>query len=80
LQPPAPGVNAEQVPAEHLQAGDRLILDDDLIVGVDSVRHGWYWFAEGHEPGVAVGWKAVTGQSSGVLFSRGSDVLARIAR
>jgi hypothetical protein len=57
-----PSANAEQVPAEHVRAGDRLI-HDGQIVEVDDIRHGWYWFNDGHAVGLAIGWRAVTGQS-----------------
>ena len=36
-----------------MREGDRLILDD-IIAEVDDIRHGWCWFAEGHDRGIAV--------------------------
>ena len=73
-------VSTEQVPVGHVCAGDRLILDDGTVAEVDDIRHGWYRFPEGHEPGVALGWKAVQGPTSGLMFRKGSDLVHRVAR
>jgi hypothetical protein len=73
----AKGDVAEPVRAEHVMAGDILLLDDGIHAEVDDVRHGLYWFPDGQAHGVAIGWQA--GRSSGLLFRKASDVLARQA-
>ena len=70
--------DVEPVAAEHVHAGDVLVLDDGTVAEVDDIRHGWYWFADRHEPGVALGWRAPAGRSSGVMFRRGTDQLERL--
>ena len=70
-----PSVNAENVLAEDVEAGDRLLYDG-RIVEVTDTRLGFYRFSEGRLPGVSVGWKA--GSSSGLLFRKASDLLERV--
>ena len=71
-----PSVSTENVLAEDVEAGDRLLYDG-RIAEVTDTRLGFYRFPEGRLPGVSIGWKA--GSSSGLLFRRASDLLQRIA-
>jgi hypothetical protein len=44
-------VSTEQVPADQVRAGDRLILDDGTLAEVTDVRRGDYWLNSGrHGP------------------------------
>jgi hypothetical protein len=71
-----PSASVEPVAARDVQAGDRLLLEDGQAAEVTDIRHGFYWLESGHEPGIAIGWKA--GSSSGVLFRKASDILQRV--
>jgi hypothetical protein len=62
---------------EDVETGDRLVYDNRVIEVTDFAA-GYYWFPppDGHSPGVAIGWKA--GNSSGLLFRHGSDLMERV--
>jgi hypothetical protein len=72
-----PSITTEQVLAEDVETGDRLVYDNRVIEVTDFAT-GYYWFPppDGHSPGVSIGWKA--GSSSGLLFRHGSDLLERV--
>jgi hypothetical protein len=67
----------QPVPAEHVEPGDRLILDGGIHAEVDTVHFGFYHFAEGRSQGIAIGYHA--GTRSGVLFRKPDDLLSRKA-
>jgi hypothetical protein len=69
------GPSAETVAAEHVEVGDVLLLDGGIRAEVTDVQFGFYYFAEGREMGVAIGWTA--GTSSGMLFRRATELLTR---
>ncbi len=71
-----PSASIEPVPAEAIEAGDFLLLDDGIQAEVTDVRYGFYWFPGGREQGVSIGWRA--GTSSGMLFRKASDILHRV--
>lgn len=74
-----PSAHAEFVTAEHVRAGDVLLLDDRTRAEVTDIRHGDFWMNTGnHGPGVAIGWRA--GTSSGVMFRNADDRLQRLLR
>jgi hypothetical protein len=72
-----PSITSESVMAQDIEPGDRLVYDNRVIEVTDFAA-GYYWFPppDGHSPGVAIGWKA--GNSSGLLFRHGSDLLERV--
>jgi hypothetical protein len=70
-----PSASTENVLAEDLEPGDKLLYDG-RIVEVTDTRLGFYRFPEGRMPGVSVGWKA--GNASGLLFRKASDLLERV--
>ena len=70
-----PSFSTENVLAEDVEAGDRLLYDGH-VAEVTDTRLGFYRFPEGRLPGVSIGWKA--GSSSGLLFRRASEMLQRI--
>jgi hypothetical protein len=72
-----PSITTEQVQAQDLGTGDRLVYDGRVIEIID-IHHGLYYLRDGREQGVAIGWKSGT-RTSGMLFRRASDVLARVA-
>ena len=67
----------EPLPADLVEPGDVLALDDGTRAEVTDVGFGFYYLAEGRGQGVAIGWRA--GPSSGLMFRKGSDVLNRVA-
>jgi hypothetical protein len=69
--------STEPVPAEEVEEGDVLLLDDGTHAEVTDTAFGFYWLADGHEPGVAIGWRS--GSSSGLMFRRAADILLRAA-
>ena len=70
-------VTAEPVPAGEIRPGDVIVLDDFSRAQITDVRHGVFWLDDGHNPGVALGWRSLAGNASGVLFCRADDMLAR---
>ena len=72
-----PSITTEQILAENVETGDRLVYDNRVIEVTDFAA-GYYWFPppDGHSPGVAIGWKA--GNSSGLLFRKSSDLMERV--
>ncbi len=67
----------EPVRAEHVMAGDTVLIDG-TEAEITDVRHGDYWLTTGqHGPGVALGWRC--GSSSGIMFRRADDTLDRIS-
>ena len=67
----------EPIPAEDIEPGDVLLLDDGTRAEVTDIAFGYYWLAGGHEQGVALGWRS--GSSSGLLFRRAADIVRRVA-
>jgi hypothetical protein len=70
-----PSVNAEQILAQDVEIGDRLVYDS-RVIEISDINYGLYYFRDGREQGLAIGWKA--GSSSGLLFRHGSDLLQRV--
>jgi hypothetical protein len=68
---------AEPVAAEHVRVGDVLLFGDGTRAEITDIRHGFYWLETGHEPGIALGWRA--GSSTGLMFRRAAEVLYRVA-
>jgi hypothetical protein len=73
-----PGVVTKPASAAELEPGDVLILDSATIATVTHVSHGLYWLRTGHEDGVAIDWKHVSGNASGTLFRALGDTLERV--
>jgi len=72
-----PSITTEQVPAREVQVGNILLLDDGTLAEVTDIGHGFHWFPDGRQYGVAIGWKS-PGTSSGLLFRKASDILHRV--
>jgi hypothetical protein len=73
-----PSLSTETAKAEDVEAGDVLLLDDYTCAEVTDNSQCFYWFPDGHGPGVAIGWRS--GNSSGLLFRKASDTLHRLPR
>src|SRR5260370_37022580 len=71
-----PSVNAKSVPAEDIEEGDRLLLDDGTVAEVTDMGYGYHWFPGGRQPGIAIGSQA--GTSSGPLFRKASGLVQRV--
>ena len=74
---PAVPPRAETVPAERIGRGDVLMLDDGVLAEITDLRVGDYWMSDG-QAGLDLGWRAVAGSASGVLFRPRSAVLCRV--
>jgi hypothetical protein len=82
--------SSEPVTAADVRVGDVILLDDvrDVLddlnehgtpAVVTDLRAGDYWMNDGrHVPGRAIGWRSLTGTSSGVMFREAADVLQRV--
>jgi hypothetical protein len=70
-----PSISTENVLAEDVKTGDRLVYDG-RVVEISDVNRGFYYLRDGREQGLAIGWKA--GNSSGLLFRHASDLLQRV--
>jgi hypothetical protein len=72
-----PSASIEPVPADQIEQGDFLQLEDGTRAEVTDVRYGYYWLPGGRQQGVSIGWKL--GNSSGLLFRKASDTVKRLA-
>ena len=66
----------EPIAADRIRVGDLVLLDDGTPAAVTDVTHGLYWFPDGREHGVAIGWRT-SASSSGVLFRKPNALLSR---
>ena len=69
-------ITTEQILAGDVEIGDRLVYDG-RVIEISDIHHGLYYLRDAREQGLAIGWKA--GNSSGLLFRHGSDLLQRVA-
>jgi hypothetical protein len=74
-----PSITLQDVKASEIRPGDILLVTGESPVEVTDIKWGVYWLDDGYLPGIALGWKARTGNASGVLFRAGGDVLAGVA-
>jgi hypothetical protein len=71
-----PSISTENVLAQDVGIGDRLVYDG-RVIEISDIHSGLYYLRDGREQGLAIGWKA--GNSSGLLFRHASDLLQRVA-
>jgi hypothetical protein len=69
-----PSISTEQILAQDVETGDRLVYDG-RVIEISDVNRGFYYLRDGREQGLAIGWKS--GNSSGLLFRHVSDLLER---
>src|SRR5260221_14202325 len=72
-----PSISTENVLAQDVETGDRLVYDG-RVVEISDIHEGFYYLRDGREQGLAIGWKA--GNSSGLLFRHASDLLQRVSQ
>jgi hypothetical protein len=70
-----PSLSTEPVSTADVRIGD-VLLYDGTAVTVTDIRDGFFWLETGHEPGIALGWRA--GSASGLIFRKASDTLQRL--